>query len=84
MADGAAVIFQNDPRGATALGGGGGALGYSGITPSAAYQINVYAPNTIGTGVNINGATGGYTTTAPVNEGSGDPISQSRLIVRAT
>jgi fibronectin-binding autotransporter adhesin len=75
LADGAAVIFQNDPRGLTALGGGGGALGYGGITPSAAYQINVYAPNTIGTAVNANGATGGYTQTGTVNEGSGDPIS---------
>ena len=28
LADGTAVIFQNDPRGLTALGGGGGALGY--------------------------------------------------------
>jgi autotransporter-associated beta strand protein len=75
LADGTAVIFQNDPRGATALGGGGGSLGYNGITPSAAYEINVYAPNTIGTSTNVNGGTGGYTTTGNVDESSGDPIN---------
>ena len=40
-----------------------------------AYEINVYAPNTIGTSIQANGTTGGYTTTDPVNEASGDPIS---------
>src|SRR5207249_2429539 len=31
-ADGAALVIQNDPRGLTALGGGGGGLGYSSIS----------------------------------------------------
>jgi hypothetical protein len=60
-------------RGRTALGGGGGGLGYSGITPSFALQFNIYG--TAGIAVNTNGATGGYSVTDPVNVASGDPIA---------
>ncbi len=78
-ADGTAIVFQNDTRGTAALGGGGGGLGYSGITPSVAYQLNLYSPNTTGSAFNVNGATGGYATTAPVNllnnGASGNPIN---------
>jgi hypothetical protein len=41
-ADGACFVVQNDVRGAAALGGGGGSLGYSGVTNSVALQINLF------------------------------------------
>ncbi len=77
-ADGMAFVLHNDPRGTTALGGGGGSLGYSGITPSAAVLFNVYAPNTIGIALSLNGAipaAGGYTVTTPLNVASGNRIN---------
>jgi len=74
-ADGAAFIIQNSTRGATALGGVGGGLGYSGIAPSVALEINVYSPNTVGINLRDSGATGGpYASTSPVNLASGNPI----------
>jgi autotransporter-associated beta strand protein len=76
-ADGVAFILQNDPRGPAALGGTGGSLGYSGITPSAATEINIYTTNTIGTAFATNGATGVYQSITPVNPASGDPIQVS-------
>lgn len=72
-ADGIAFALQNDARGLTALGGGGGGLGYLGITNSVALQFNIYG--TAGIAFNTNGATGGYeTNTAPVNISGGEPI----------
>ena len=40
--DGVALVFQNDPRGTKALGLPGSGLGYTGITRSAAVEINLY------------------------------------------
>jgi Bacterial lectin/Immunoglobulin domain len=73
-ADGIAFCLQNDSRGATAIGGGGGSLGVSGITPSAEFEMNIYNPNTPGVSVQLNGANGGYQRTPPVNIDSGHPI----------
>jgi hypothetical protein len=77
-ADGFAFVLQNDPRGLTALGDAGGALGYGGgpiITPSAAAEFNIYSGNTNSSGrFATNGATGGYTAFGSVNIDSGDPI----------
>ncbi|HEX5218055.1 MAG TPA: immunoglobulin domain-containing protein [Verrucomicrobiae bacterium] len=76
-ADGATFTIQNDPRGATALGGGGGALGYAGITPSVGLGINIYEPNTRGVALLQNGAvpgTGAWTVPSPVVIGSVNPL----------
>lgn len=74
-ADGTVFVLQNDPRGTSALGGGGGGLGYSGITPSVGLEFNVYTPNTPGIAFRANGVTGTpYAPTTPLNVASGDPI----------
>jgi len=72
-ADGIAFVAQNDPRGTTAVGGGGGALAYSGITNSVALQFNIYG--TSGYAFNTNGATGNYLSSSPVDVAGGDPIN---------
>ncbi len=81
-ADGMAVFLENDPRGATALGGNGGSLGYgpgTAMTPSVAYEINDYNGHVIGTGVGQNGSTTNYIPTGNVNfrgDGTtGDPTN---------
>ena len=75
-ADGAAFVLQNSPAGTAALGGAGGGLGYSGVTPSAALLFNIYGAAGIAYGVNGTG-TGNYAGTAPVDIASGDPIAVS-------
>lgn len=81
-ADGTVFVVQNDPRGTAALGGGGGSLGVSGVTPSWDFELNLYTGNTEIQGYTIltngltgaGGANGNYITPGSVNIGSGDPI----------
>jgi Bacterial lectin len=70
LADGTTFVLQN--QGLNALGGSGSGLGYSGITPSAAVPLDLFAPS--GATFDTNGNLGGYTSTSPVNLNSGDPI----------
>jgi hypothetical protein len=75
-ADGAVFVAQNSPAGPSALGGGGGGLGFSGITPSVGLEFNIYGPNIPGIAFRANGAVGGpYSPTTPVNVASGNPIA---------
>jgi hypothetical protein len=82
-ADGITFCIQNDPRGASALGGGGGELGYTGITPSAALELNLYTGNTEAIGYTVltdgltgaGGANGNYNSLSPVSLTTGDPIN---------
>jgi Bacterial lectin len=48
-ADGMTFTIQNDPRGNSALGGGGGSMGYTGIKSSAGVVFNVWGDHTRGT-----------------------------------
>ena len=98
-ADGVTFTLEDDPRGANALGGGGGDLGYAtdgshpatAIAPSFAIAFNIYQVSSTADG--INGATGISTSnsnTGAVNVASGDPIqvnlsySQSTGVVMET
>ncbi len=76
-ADGVTFCIQNDPRGAAALGGGGGSLGFgtgTTITPAADLQFNVYSGHTIGFAFVTNGSTTVYTPAGAVGIGTTDPI----------
>jgi hypothetical protein len=77
-ADGAAFVLQNTATGPSILGGGGGGLGYFGITNSIALEINLYIFPGIAPGTNGNtyGDGGGliYATTGSVAVNSADPI----------
>lgn len=78
-ADGVAFVIQNSPAGASALGGGGGGLGYTGISPSFALMINIYDGAPGGPGIQV--STGGvglgtntYMATPPANPSFPNPI----------
>jgi hypothetical protein len=84
-ADGADFCIQNDPRGASALGGGGGELGIgpaSPVSPSLAVELNLYTGNgeKVGYLIGTNGLTGSsggngnYITPGAVQINSGNPI----------
>ena len=74
-ADGTAFVLQT--TNATAVGGGGGQLGYNGIAGnSLAFEINLYPGNneTPGIALAFDGATGVYKTAAPVDTASTNDI----------
>jgi hypothetical protein len=76
-ADGTTFILQNDPRGVAALGGAGGSLGVSGISPSVEFEMNIYQGNGVGVAFEENGtvaASGAFVDASPVAIDSGDPI----------
>jgi hypothetical protein len=75
-ADGAAFVLHNDPRGTAAIGGGGGALAVSGITPSAEVEFNLYSGNGgSGYAYHVDGAAGSYTSTLPLDVTINHPIN---------
>jgi hypothetical protein len=87
-ADGVGFVIQNDPRGTTALGLGGGGLAYADITSSVALLLNIYSgspggPSGLMLGTNGVDAYNGsgvlsgksYQNTAPVNLDGGNPIA---------
>jgi autotransporter-associated beta strand protein len=66
-ADGFTVGFQT--QGTTAIGGGGGGQGFSGVSPSVAMQGNIYNGHPIGVNVVTNGVITDVTSSLPVNPG---------------
>jgi hypothetical protein len=84
-ADGVAFVIQNDPRGLSAIGAGGGGLAYVGITPSVAVMMDIYSgspggPSGVLVATNGQGNGAGYSSsiyqsTAPVNLDAGNPIN---------
>ena len=84
-ADGAAFVLQNDPRGSAAVGGAGGSLGVSGITPSAELELNLYNGGTeirgyafkTGGLTGASGANGNYAPLGSVNLNAGNPVNFS-------
>ena len=79
LADGITFCLQDDPRGASATGSGGGELGFTGISPSVGFQINIYPGNGLGGtgyGFGINGTIGNTTPPGNVNLTNG-PVDVS-------
>lgn len=80
LADGSTFCIQNDPRGAAAIGTGGGDFGYGpatspGITPSVAFEINLYASDGLGVAFGKNGSIGPNSSTIPLVFDTGDVIT---------
>jgi hypothetical protein len=93
LADGTTFCIQNSSSGATAVGGGGGDLGYYGISPSAAFEINIYNGANGGRGIQFgtNGATadspnptGPYFSPGSVNVASANPINVRLYYIQNT
>jgi hypothetical protein len=79
-ADGVTFCVQNDPRGTTALGGGGGELGVGSttgteISPSFELELNIYTANIMGYSLDTYGAIGPNVAPGGVKLNSGDPIT---------
>lgn len=85
-ADGLSFCVQNDPRGASALGGGGGQLGVgtaNPITPSIELELNLFTGNGQIAGYTVltngltgaAGANGNYHAPGNVQINNGDPIN---------
>ncbi len=85
-ADGASFCIQNDPRGALALGGGGGSLGVgtaNPITPSVELELNLYTGDSQNLGYTVltnglvgsGGDNGNYHAPGNIKINSGDPIN---------
>jgi hypothetical protein len=89
-ADGVTFCIQNSATGASVRGAGGGGLGYTGITPSAALAMNIYDPNTRGirllqNGVGPAAGAGAYASIAPVLLGANaNPIAVNLLYSSGT
>ena len=80
-ADGIAFVLQNDSRGTAALGGAGGSLGVSGITPSFELELNIYSGSGdgLGYGVFTDGNIGPNASPGSISLGSGHPIGITLL-----
>ncbi len=77
-ADGFAFVMQNYSAGSLASGSAGGALGYGGLSPSVAFEFNIYSPNGVGMALRTNGLTGTpYNATGSVNLAGGNPIAMA-------
>jgi len=86
LADGVTFCLQNAADGPEAVGAGGGGLGYYGIMPSAALELNIFSGANGGVGIQFGTEgsdadaesvppVGSYMSTAPLNLASGDRIS---------
>jgi hypothetical protein len=73
-ANGMTFVVQNSPSGTSALGAGGGQMGYQGIAPSVALGLNIYPNYTIGIQLTTNAFVVPFATPGSVNLASGDPI----------
>jgi hypothetical protein len=76
-ADGACFVIQNSAAGSSALGGGGGSLGVSGLTNSAELELNIYSGNSfggVGFAFSTNGVVANVTDPYPLDIGNGNPV----------